>query len=1083
MKANTILLSLALLVASATGVGPALAADATTERPRIQKIELDGANVVVTVEVPPGVRKVTLESRTRLGRGAWVPRAVQRFDGQGGVATFRLEKSGELEVLRVRGDADEPLPATFYTGEKEFAGPAGATKSMVAPGYGVAEGAPGANDTAIGGAGQDTTRTVVESDIWRLAGDTLYFFNQYRGLQVIDLSQADAPAVKGTLPLPASGEQMYVVPNLTGADRVLLLARNGCGWGNSDDSQVLVIDPAPAPMPGLASESRVVASLRLPGYIVESRLVGTALYVATQSYRHMTLPPKPAGGEPIEQWEYGLVISSFDLADPDAPQVRDSLWFDGYGNTIQATDRFLFVVLYDSNQWWRSTVRLVDIAAPDGTMKTAGTIQPAGRVADKFKLNLSGDVFTVVSEVPRWADAALQASVLETFSLADALNPERLGRLEVGHGEGLYATRFDGDRAYIVTFLRIDPLWIIDLKDPANPRVAGELQVPGWSNYIQPLGDRLVTIGIQDTSNWRVAVSLFDVRDPARPALLAKVPLGEGNSWSEANYDEKAFTVLPDAGLILVPYQGWGQDGYVSRVQIIDLGADTLKARGVIDHALQPRRATVKGDRILSVSGRELLSVNAADRDHPVVAADLELSWPVNRVLPVGDFLLELAGGQNWYSTPTPVIRVARAGEPDTALGRVALTEKLPLLGATVRDGVLYVAQGDTSWLPVPEATPGEPTPDPKAELVVSTFGLGNLPELTPLASYVTQVDPLNGSGEFQMLWPKPGFLVLASQGGSYGWGWGMPVDGGIVGGRPGIWWPWWGGGSGRLIALDVNDPAAPRLASDLSLGGDGNWWSFSRAFTANGLVLLSHQASEFVEGVTLPGQPPPEPYEVVNPDGTKATITPPIGIWVTKYYLDAVDYADPTTPTVRPPVNLPGTLQGLDVGGALLFTSGPHWDDQWQTDWTEYLDACAYDNVEVTLVASLKQPTTWPHAVTVHDGIVFLARPDDPPATTGTVESWVLKPAGAFEQIGQVALTAPASQLANIGPALLAQASTSIQVVDASDPTALKVVGGGTPSGCVWADLGSAAGSTEGGIWIPLGDYGLFPLKVDSAP
>lgn len=1083
MKINAFLLTAALLIASAAGGWPARAADPAIQSPRIQKIELDGQTIVVTVEVPPGVKKVTLESRTRLGSGTWVPRAIRRFDGQGGLATFRLAASAQLEVMRVRGDAAEPLPASFYTGQKTFGGPASATKSIGGPGYGALEGAPGANDSTTGGSNQDPTRQVVESDIWRLAGDTLYFFNQYRGLQVIDLSQPDAPVVKTTLPLPASGEQMYLVPGLTGADRVVLLARNGCGWGDGDDSQVLIIDPAPPAMPKVTSGPRIVASLTLPGTIVESRLVGTALYVATQSYRHVTLPPKTEGGEPIDQWEYGMVVSSFDLADPDAPQARDQLWFAGYGNVIQATDRFLFVVLYDDYYWWRSTVRLVDIAAPDGTMKTAGTIHPAGRVADKFKLNLAGDVFTVISEVPRWPDATLQASVLETFSLADAMNPQKLGQLAVGHGEGLYATRFDGDRAYIVTFLRIDPLWIIDLKDPAHPRVAGEVEIPGWSNYIHPLGDRLVTIGIQDTNDWRVAVSLFDVHDPAQPALLAKVPLGEGNSWSEANYDEKAFTVLPDAGLILVPYQGWGEDGYVSRVQLIDLGTDSLQVRGVIEHAFQPRRATVHGERILSVSGRELLSVNAADRDHPVVAADLELSWPVDRVLPVGDFLLELAGGRTWYNAPTPVVRVARASEPDIALTRVTLTEDLSLLGATVSDGVLYVVQGETGWLPVPEAKPGEPTPEPKARLLVSTFSLEALPELQPLGSYAAEVDPLNGAGEFQMLWPRPGILLLASQGGGYRWGWGLPVDAGIGGVRPGIWWPGWGGGSGRLIALDVSDPAAPKLASDLNLGTDGNWWSFSQAFTAEGLVLLSHQASEFVEGVTLPGQPPPEPYEIVKPDGSKETVTPPVGIWVTKYYLDAVDYADPTSPTVRPPVNLPGTLRGVAAGGALLFTTGPHWDEKWQTDWTEYVDACAYDNVQVSLVASLKQPTAWPHAVSVHDGIVFLARPDEAPSTGGTLEAWSLNQSGAFELRGKLTLATPANQLANVGTALLAQTSPDIVLVDAADPAAIKVVGSGAPGGCVWADLTSAAGSIEGGVWIPLSDYGLFSLSPVPTP
>ena len=86
-----------------------------------------------------------------------------------------------------------------------------------------------------------------------------------------------------------------------------------------------------------------------------------------------------------------------------------------------------------------------------------------------------------------------------------------------------------------MTFLRKDPLWIVDLSDPALPQIKGELQVPGWSTYIQPLGNQLVTIGISDSNDWRVAVSLFDVKDAAKPSLLSRVPLGQNYSWSEAS--------------------------------------------------------------------------------------------------------------------------------------------------------------------------------------------------------------------------------------------------------------------------------------------------------------------------------------------------------------------------------------------------------------------------------------------------------------------------------------------------------------------------------------------------------------------
>ena len=83
-------------------------------------------------------------------------------------------------------------------------------------------------------------------------------------------------------------------------------------------------------------------------------------------------------------------------------------------------------------------------------------------------------------------------------------------------------------------------------------------------------------------------------------------------------WNEKAFSVLPEAGLILVPNSGWNSEsGLASQVQLIDLGATSLTLRGVINQPFEPRRATVFENRILSISSHELLTVNAADRDHP----------------------------------------------------------------------------------------------------------------------------------------------------------------------------------------------------------------------------------------------------------------------------------------------------------------------------------------------------------------------------------------------------------------------------------------------------------------------------------
>src|SRR4030095_5098690 len=92
----------------------------------------------------------------------------------------------------------------------------------------------------------------------------------------------------------------------------------------------------------------------------------------------------------------------------------------------------------------------------------------------------------------------------------------------------------------------------------------------------------------------------------------------------------------------------FGNSGYASRVQLIDLDGTSLKARGNIEHEFQPRRATVHKDRILSIAGNELLVVDASNRDQPVVKSNTELAWPVNKVFVQGAHLIEISSSSGW---------------------------------------------------------------------------------------------------------------------------------------------------------------------------------------------------------------------------------------------------------------------------------------------------------------------------------------------------------------------------------------------------------------------------------------------------
>lgn len=1016
------------------------------ERPVITSIHPEGTNLLVTVRVPAGLRRIMLECRQRLGSGAWEPRAVARLDGVGGLVSFRLPRSRPIELMRVRADATEPLPASFYTGTNAFYEQAGGGWYDVL--------GPGANFPGVDTSGRTTAeREVVESDIWKIRGQTLFFFNQLRGLQVIDLTNPDAATVRASLELPTAGEDMY----LLGDRHVVLLARDGC----SGASEVILVAEHDVSV-------SITARLPVAGMISESRLVGTALYVASESYQ----PVAASGGT---TWEWGTTVSAFDLAQPEAPIARSTLWFPGYGNVVTATDRLLFVATQHPADWWRSIIRSIDITSPDGTMRAYETIEPKGRIPDKFKLRWEGGILTTISEDWRVRTGRTVTTMLETFRLSDPLymgpaGVVKLGELELGRGERLHATRFDRDRVYVVTFFQIDPLWVVDLADPASPRIAGSVDVPGWSTFIQPLDDRLVTVGIETN---RVAVSLFNVANPAAPALLSRVLLGQSYSWSEANTDEKAFTVLPEAGLVLVPYSGDTTNGYASRVQLIDLHPSSLAARGIIEHTFQPRRATLYGDRILSISGAEYLSVDATDRDHPAVRGSLALAWQVDRVFVEGAFVVQVSGVSSWIwwgQSAQPVLRVAPADQPNDLLTGLALTN-LPVLGATTRDRRLYLAQGEQSWgWPILfDATNTNDVTPPRAKFLLTVVSLDDLPALRILGQTQIETD-LTGSGaDLQPIWPKTNVLVWA--GGSTYYPWlinplarNVPaID--FVGGP--FWYPWWGGGvGGRLLAFDVGNPTAPELVSAVNLSSS-NRWNFSKAFTAKGLVFVSHQTSEYVEQLTSSNTP------------TVASLS--------RSYLDVVDYAEPREPLAREPVNIPGMLNGISHAGAVLYTVGTHWTSNTSSAWIEYLDASSYDGVTAHLIDALALPQSWPRPLLIARTNIFLGWTATADATVNSgvtneaaLETWYLADTGKLTRSGRVALTSAAQTLANFDALLAVQQLDNTTVLfDASDGAALRRLGDGRPNGCYWFDLTRGDGDVSRGLWVPLGAYGVAHVSI----
>lgn len=184
----------------------------------------------------------------------------------------------------------------------------------------------------------------------------------------------------------------------------------------------------------------------------------------------------------------------------------------------------------------------------------------------------------------------------------------------LGRGEQIQGVRFDGPRGYVVTFRQVDPLYVIDLSDPTNPEMVGELKIPGYSTYLKPIaGDRLIGVGMSGTDTGQITgvqVSLFDVSDPAAPRQVATAEIAE---WSEATWDPHAFLWWEPTGQIVIPKEmncvEFGGPGCESAV-VLRLVGDELVEQGRLMQWFPIRRSMIASNRLVTVGAGGVLVSN-----------------------------------------------------------------------------------------------------------------------------------------------------------------------------------------------------------------------------------------------------------------------------------------------------------------------------------------------------------------------------------------------------------------------------------------------------------------------------------------
>ncbi|WP_165821239.1 beta-propeller domain-containing protein [Nocardioides gansuensis] len=239
------------------------------------------------------------------------------------------------------------------------------------------------------------------------------------------------------------------------------------------------------------------------------------------------------------------------------------------------------------------------------TLVASGEVE--GTVRDRWAMDFAGDALRVAVG-PSQATGDFNSVVTLREEGAELVEAGRVD--DLGKGEEIKSVRWFDDLALVVTFRQTDPLYAIDLADADDPELMGELKIPGFSEYLHPLGERrLIGMG-QDASLRGITrgaqAALFDVTDLTEPRRLDTVTYARG-SWAGAGTDPRQFTWLPERRTALtVITHGW-RTGYVS---VLELGDDRMSNRMVEvehgDEVSEVRLVPLASGKVVLVTGDEV---------------------------------------------------------------------------------------------------------------------------------------------------------------------------------------------------------------------------------------------------------------------------------------------------------------------------------------------------------------------------------------------------------------------------------------------------------------------------------------------
>lgn len=436
------------------------------------------------------------------------------------------------------------------------------------------------------------------------------------------------PGRDGLLPKPVSSMTRLTLVDLSAAPKVVGTMTTEAGYLDARQSgatvRVVMRNRPKIDFPGhhRADEQAAVAANRaaalkapldawLPTFRVEG---GGAAKTYTPPCEQVSRPASYTGSTMLSVLTFDL---SQGLGDPQAIAVAaDGSTVYGNGKSLYVTGTPPHPLTRKKAPKLRTDVYKFDVGGK-GRPRYVAAGSVKGDLLNQYSMSEHGGNLRLATTVGRFDPGPGRSESSVHVLAQDGDRLTEIGRVDgLGKGERIYSVRFIGATGYVVTFRQVDPLYVLDLKDPRRPRLTGELKITGYSAYLHPMADgKLLGVGQDADTSGRtrgLQVSLFDVSG-ARPRRVDSYQL-EGAS-SQAEFEAHAFLYWPRSGLTVIPVTR--PDGGMSEALALKVSGTSITRAGAIRH---PRgtygggvqRSLVVGDTLWTFSSDGARATDAA---------------------------------------------------------------------------------------------------------------------------------------------------------------------------------------------------------------------------------------------------------------------------------------------------------------------------------------------------------------------------------------------------------------------------------------------------------------------------------------